>query len=291
MPTAFTPQKEWFASPPFTRPLWLDKTFRWMLLQFQAHGAHPNQHEKRACEIYGLNCVLHGKGVFWDRKGQRYELSPGTVFQRIPGVVHSTRFDPTSNYSECFLILDARTYHDLQHLRLINPFSVASGIFSPLMLQEFIALQKLSQKTETELSTPALLLATIRFLQPIMEQAVGKKHPEKYLWSTLDHACRRLSDDLDQRFPLEEIAREVKLSYPTFRRIFQEQIGLSPGAYRIRSRIQKARLLLQEMPVKAAAAKLGYPDPFTFSEQFKRHAGMSPRQWQHSKRDEKPPIS
>ena len=43
-------------------------------------------------------------------------------------------------------------------------------------------------------------------------------------------------------------------------------------------------LLLQDKPVKVTAEELGYPDPFTFSEQFKRHTGMSPHAWQQSRR-------
>ncbi len=278
----FELQKEWLAATVPPRQLWLDKTFRHVLLQFKAHGSHPDRHENQASHAYGLNCVLQGKGVFRDRRGRRHPLLPGTVFQRLPGVVHSTRFDPASNYVECFLVLDALTYRDLHQLRFIEPFLVAPNIFTPSMLQEFLALQRLTKKTEGELNTPALLLAIIRFLQPIMEQACSDRQPKTLLWSSLDHACRRLSNDLNQRFRLEDVAREVNLSYPTFRRIFQERIGLSPGAYRIRSRIQKAMLLLQEMSVKATAEELGYPDPFTFSEQFKRHTGMSPHAWQQS---------
>ena len=70
------------------------------------------------------------------------------------------------------------------------------------------------------------------------------------------------------------------MSYPTFRRRFRAAMQVSPGAYRVRRRLEQARLLLLEKPVKQVAEELGYSDPFTFSAQFKAHFGLSPQHFQ-----------
>ena len=55
-------------------------------------------------------------------------------------------------------------------------------------------------------------------------------------------------------------------------------MGVSPGDYRIRRRIDRAQRLLMdpERQIKDIAAELGYPGPAAFSAQFNRFAGYSP---------------
>ena len=68
------------------------------------------------------------------------------------------------------------------------------------------------------------------------------------------------------------------LSYERIRKLFMKQIGVSPHAYRIRRRLDRACELLREgkASVSEIAERLGYADPFTFSRQFTKERGTSP---------------
>jgi len=92
-------------------------------------------------------------------------------------------------------------------------------------------------------------------------------------------ARARLSEQLEQRISVANVGRELGVGYHTFRRVFRERTGSSPADYRIRRRIDHACDLLASCNVQEAARQLGYPDPFTFSEQFKKFTGMPPRQY------------
>ena len=71
------------------------------------------------------------------------------------------------------------------------------------------------------------------------------------------------------------------MSYERFRKVFRARMGVSPAAYRIRRRIDRAReLLVGGVSVSRVADELGYANPFIFSAQFKRLVGASPRAFQ-----------
>ncbi|WP_158299268.1 AraC family transcriptional regulator [Paenibacillus antri] len=77
------------------------------------------------------------------------------------------------------------------------------------------------------------------------------------------------------------IARSLGYSPSHCARVFREAYGMSPRAYRSAVTLREAKLLLLDpfLTVEAIAAKLGYDDPATFSKQFRRWTGMSPREY------------
>ncbi|KKX33173.1 AraC family transcriptional regulator [Rhizobium sp. LC145] len=63
-----------------------------------------------------------------------------------------------------------------------------------------------------------------------------------------------------------------------FLRAFQKRVGRTPRKYQEFKRMERAMHFLEGgMPVAAAAAEVGYTDPYYFSRMFKRNLGLSPR--------------
>jgi AraC-like DNA-binding protein len=68
------------------------------------------------------------------------------------------------------------------------------------------------------------------------------------------------------------------MSYSSYRRKFAEEYGVSPGAYRIKVRTEKAIYFLSKgLFQKQIAAELGYSDVYAFSAQFKKSDGGKSR--------------
>ena len=97
----------------------------------------------------------------------------------------------------------------------------------------------------------------------------------------VDEACRLLAEEADGRTTLDQVARRLGLSYESFRKDFRARMGLSPGDYRIRRRMDRARELLvaSRESIKEIAYELGYPNASVFSLQFKREVGLSPEHY------------
>src|SRR6185295_15009211 len=94
----------------------------------------------------------------------------------------------------------------------------------------------------------------------------------------VSRAMQILNQDIEGRIPLPDVAKRVQMGYGAFRKRFAQQAGTSPREYRIRRRIERAMALLtrERLLIKETAARLGYPDEYAFSAQFKKHTGLSP---------------
>ncbi len=75
-----------------------------------------------------------------------------------------------------------------------------------------------------------------------------------------------------------ELARRAGLSPAYFARKFTAQVGVSPKGFRLRAKMDYARMMLEQTdaPVKAVAMDLGYSDQFVFSRQFRKVHGIPP---------------
>ncbi len=80
---------------------------------------------------------------------------------------------------------------------------------------------------------------------------------------------------------MEDLAHELGTSYSRFRHMFKQHTGLSPKAYMVELRIDKARNLLTStsLSVKEVAYQLSFDTPYYFMRLFKNKTGMTPTQW------------
>ena len=83
---------------------------------------------------------------------------------------------------------------------------------------------------------------------------------------------------------LAQIAGLSDLSPRQLLRIFQEQLRESPGRYRLRTRLERARnmLLQTDLPVTQIAQSCGFVSPAHFSRAFRQRFGKSPTATRHS---------
>jgi AraC-like DNA-binding protein len=81
------------------------------------------------------------------------------------------------------------------------------------------------------------------------------------------------------------VASSCGMGLSTLRRRFRTATGQSLHEWVLQQRLARARQMLGETdwPIKAIAEKLGYNDVFFFTNQFRKHAGISPAAYRKSR--------
>ncbi len=232
-----------------------------------ADQMQPNEYSAVYC--------LRGSGTFRDDAGNEWPLRVGSIFHRFLGTRHTVRFDAGCNWAECWMVVTPSMAATLVELGVLDPRRPVQQPGIDLAVIDDLNRLVAGIRDADERELPRHLVKLLDLLVDLVtrEQARDGSDPYRVL---IDRACRRLVED--PRLSLESLATELRMSYERFRKVFRELMGVSPGEYRIRRRIDRARALLQtrDLPIKAVAEELGYPNPYAFSAQFKQLVGESP---------------
>ena len=97
----------------------------------------------------------------------------------------------------------------------------------------------------------------------------------------------QISKDVGAAPTLSEIATETNLSIYHFSRQFRITFGMSPHAYSVQLRLERARDLLatSSMPVANVAIQTGFASPSDFSQRFHREMSVTPAALRRALRD------
>lgn len=90
-----------------------------------------------------------------------------------------------------------------------------------------------------------------------------------------------LYENCKEPWTITKMAKVCSLSESTFQHQFKSRFKLSPIQYLTKIRIEKAKLMLcnTKESISAIALKVGFQDPLYFSRTFKKHEGISPKQF------------
>jgi len=229
------------------------------------------------CEHYSALYVLRGSGTYMDATGITARFAAGSLIQRLTDRRHTVRFDPGAGFVECFIALNRPLSVAFQAMALIESRRpVVHPGLDLAMAQDLVdTRERLRNASEFELARIAAHL--IDLLLDLLTRD-RRAAPEDVHGALVEQACEALSGSLDERPALSGIIMRAHLSYERFRKIFRARMHVSPGEYRIRRRIERARELLArpDLSVRAISEMLGYPNPYSFSTQFKHVIGLSP---------------
>lgn len=236
-------------------------------------GAYVARRETGYTGVY----ILRGTGSFVDATHTAHRVAAGSFCQHLPGGTHSLTPDFDGRWAEAYLSMDGSLYTTLATIGLVNSARAVlrPGLDAGLVERFERILADLQQLPDGELLQTAVryhdLLAQAHRLD--RTGRADDRHTR-----LIEAACRALADHPERRVCLPGVSEQLGISYERFRKLFAEHMGVSPGEYRIRRRIDRARELIvqEQMSNKQLAYALGYPDPFTFSKQFRRVVGESP---------------
>ena len=221
---------------------------------------------------YSAVLCLSGRATY-SHDGGTWPVGPGDLFQRHPDQAHSLHID-CGPWRECWVALGAAFWSPLVECGTISPASGPRSVAQSELWAASVARATTELRATNESSLPRFLPR----LASLVTDALARPHRGSHT-ELIERACVRMGED--PRLDLPALARAGGLSFERFRKLFRAQVGMSPGDYLIQRRIDLARTLLHDpsLSVSEVAEALGYPDAFSFSTQFRKRVGSSPRHW------------
>lgn len=218
---------------------------------------------------------LRGEGAYTDAAGVSWPIKEGTLFLRRTGQRHSVRIHDEGQWAECWIVLVPEIEQVLVSLGMMPEKNVVESKIDLILLRE-IRRTAAALNAADDRDLRQLTVRLVGILVSLLDRADPKTANEGF---DLSLACRLLGEE--PRSNLRFVARELGLSWERFRKLFRQSSGISPGAYRLRRRLERAQaeLLADKRSISEIASDLGYANPFTFSRLFHRHVGCTPTAW------------
>lgn len=128
-------------------------------------------------------------------------------------------------------------------------------------------------------SIEELKLCFISFLNSFIQGMILSKKRE--MDGLIAKALNYITENYGKDIGLDDVAKEINMSYHYFSKFFKDSVGQSFVDYITKVRIDKSKEFLKdnEMSIKEICYKIGYNDPNYFSRIFKKITGITPSEY------------
>jgi len=245
--------------------------------RYSMSNRHYKPHIHKAFSIGGIK---KGK-VVYEIEGKRLELKGQHLALINPEVLHTCNPDTASERSYYILHLGLDWCLKLQQsLWQVKTFCPVNTIIlsDPLLFKKYIAAVTLLMGKGERLEKEGLLADLVEQIFLKTCDPGPEQHPPS---PKIKELKGQLSRNLDVDLSMGELASELNANPYTLLRQFKAETGITPHAFRINCRIEKARKLLQKgLDLPQVALECGFFDQSHFHHQFKAVTTVTPRAYQ-----------
>jgi AraC-like DNA-binding protein len=239
---------------------------------------------------YEFHYFVGGRGSF-HQGGQRHPLQSGQLFLSCPGEFHEIRVtdlgQPISYYA---LLFQVEPSDELASL-LEDPgfrawFPVRIGTNQRLFFENAKAKFALHDNPSRGRAACLRLEAFVHDLRADFAAEANPALPSEPTPSGpynlhIEQALGLLQAAVFQNMTLADICQPLQLSEEHLIRLFRKHLNLTPMKYLqvLKLETSMSLLLNSGLSVKEIAYKLGYPNQFLFSRNFRAHTGVPPTEY------------
>ncbi|MBY5766311.1 AraC family transcriptional regulator [Rhizobium leguminosarum] len=246
---------------------------------------HPDDHHfswsrGRILQAYQVVLISAGNGKLeFGNLRRQVRVTEGSIFLLFPGVWHRFAPDRRTGWTEHWIECRGTAFDfavDAGLLHVERPLNPASDE----IIHVFAAIHDLARQDpvlhQLVISTLGLQLLALLCRPDDLATGAGAR--------LVDRARMILMERCGTSQSVEDLAAEMGVSYPYFRRLFREQTGMSAKQYQMNVRVQRARdfLVNTDKSVKEIAGLLGFHSAFHFSSQFKNAVGCAPTEYRRT---------
>ncbi len=234
--------------------------------------------------IYAIGMMESG-GAYCLGAQKSYSLvSPGQVALINPSQVHSgvpvpgKRISYRMIYFEMQLMATAAA--EVGRQPQVLPEFPCLVVGDPLLWRRLQRLCRVFQGPGGRLEKESAIMDAMAHLVPFYGNVTSKQSLCRSTGCSIRNAKEFLSENLERKIALEDVARAAGLSRYHFLRVFKRATGLPPHLFRTLRRIDRAKqLLCTGLPPAHTALAVGFSDQSHFSNTFRKYTGATPGQY------------
>ncbi len=235
-----------------------------------------------------LSIILSGEATY-TINNQVHTLKKGELVLFNPGVSHGAYLPIQENYKDLHIGYSklndslAEYLDDIPDDFIILKLSSEKKSFYSIcdeLLREYRSRKKDYKFMIQALANQILVLISREQVKegflPSTHQLANIGYPDKH--KVVEFIKSYINDNYMNEISLDMFAKDMYLSQVYISKIFKEETGSSPINYLIKTRLSKAKELLENenLPIKIVSGKVGYDDAYHFSKLFKKYYGYSP---------------
>lgn len=222
----------------------------------------------------GFVLFTDGNGTFYDRKGDVYSFSKGTLLPLKKG----DRYEIHSIGSCCYITSAYDIYGtDGKEIPEL-PSKVADNE------KLYRAIEEICEIWQRH-TWDSIIICRAKLTALYIEIFRQLRNIDENNDSDINKALQYIHKNFDKSYSFDELCRLLSISPSYMRAKFKKYTGVTISEYRDRLRISSAREMLESghFTLKEIAADLGYCDAYHFSKSFKASNGFSPGQYKRNR--------
>jgi len=268
---------------------WRDDALPFVELRRVADG-HAVCYERHSHDTFSIGTVNGGHSTYWNR-GKTHETQAGSVVILNPEDVHGC--NPVKGADWCYdmLFVDPGWLLDLQ-IEIDADAAGKFAMFSDTISHNPRLYNGLADLADTLINPDIDVLgketAMVSFFGDLHVQLDLRGDLDGGIGSVNDRKMIRVADYIrthyDENISLDALAGLVGYSRSYLVRAFKKTFGMTPYAYLINCRVQRARHALRRgEKIVDVALETGFADQAHFQRIFKRLMATTPRQYARGK--------
>ncbi|OHD64104.1 MAG: hypothetical protein A2096_03100 [Spirochaetes bacterium GWF1_41_5] len=225
--------------------------------------------ERTDFKYYVFEYILSGRGRLLINS-EDFSPAAGDVYILHRNSTHIFYPDPSDPWAKVWFSADGLLVDALIGSLRLNSTYFIRKFSKPELFQKMLAVSK-----ESDAHTRASIIF-FEILSAIYRQIYSSQIP------VYSQAVLRVKNFIDNHpennFSMEYLSELARKSSSQLTRLFRRELELSPYEYLLKRKLELARVFLinTSVSIKELAGRLGFNDPYYFSNLFKQKNGISP---------------
>lgn len=247
-------------------------------------GYYFSADKGRILNEYQLLYITNGNGIFtYGNSKQSCFITEGKMFFLMPGVWHTYKPLEKSGWNEYWIGFKGEI---IEKIVKEGFFINRPPIFNIGMNEKIIDLYYKAIEIATEERAgfqQALSGIVMNILGLMYYRDKTRDFEDEELIIKINKAKVIMRENIYNKITPEEIAKNIGISYSSFRRAFKELTGTSPSKYMLELKLNEAKLLLYNttLPIKEISYNLNFENPDYFPFFFKKRTGKTPSEYRN----------